>query len=564
MSHLRTRSQGHQGRPGSVAPHRRRSGSLRGRWLWLAAITAVVSLLVVAVVLDATGSHPSGRCSGRPVTLTVAASAGQFPALDRLARTWSAGAPAVGGQCVAASAVRMEAADVAARLRPSWKGSPRPDVWVPESTLWLGIAASRPQARVMLPQTPPSIASSPVVMAVREPVARAKGWPARTLTWDDVLGAATRFGTEDPARSTAGLSTVVAVVDPNANGTVDDTELPVGLSFTRTVAAGTPVPARGPPSADVFPAIERDLALQDVPFVPVYQQRDAVVADYPYTVLSASWVDGVRRRTADTFLRYVLTPHGQDVLGSDGFREPGGSPARAPQLDPARGFRAIPPQPRELTTLATSQIMSEWTAMRRPANLLAVVDTSASMNFRVPGTTLPRIELARQIVLRGLARLPGGTNFGLWEFATRLTPDADYRELVPFGPVAEPARVGQVAAALSALRPAGDTALYDTVYAAFRAAQSRWRPDAINAVVVVTDGRAADDSGMDREQLIAALRREGRPDRPVTVVGVAVGSVAAAGSLRDITAVTGGGTYPVSDATMAVDTVTLAFAGRLY
>ena len=102
------------------------------------------------------------------------------------------------------------------------------------------------------------------------------------------------------------------------------------------------------------------------------------------------------------------------------------------------------------------------------------------------------------------------------------------------------------------------------MYAAFRTVQGRWRPNANNAVVVVTDGTAADEKGMDRAQLIEALEREARPDRPVMVVGVAVGSVAAAASLRDITRVTGGGTYPVSDPSTAVNTLTLAFAGRLH
>jgi Ca-activated chloride channel homolog len=322
------------------------------------------------------------------------------------------------------------------------------------------------------------------------------------------------------------------------------------------------------PAPDVFPAIERDLAVHDaadptVPYVPVYPRSDAVLADYPYAVLSASWVDGIRRRTADQFLRYLLSAEGQGVLGSDGFREPGGSPARAPQLDPALGFRPVTPQPRALSTLGVSQIASEWAAMRRPANLLTVVDTSASMNRPVPGTTVPRIDLARQIVLGGLDRLPGGTSLALWEFAAGLSPGAAYRELVPFGPVTVQARIDAVVAAVNGLRPAGDTALYDTVYAAFRTVQSRWRPNTTNAVVVITDGAAADDKGMDRAQLIAALKREARPDRPVTVVGVAVGSLAAACSLRDIAAVTGGGAFPVSDSPTAVGTLTRAFTGRM-
>jgi Ca-activated chloride channel family protein len=575
--------------------HRRRVRLPQGRWLWLAAFTAIVVVLATAVVLRSTGSSPSGGCAGKPVTLTVVTSAAQFPALDRLARRWSAGKPSVDGRCVAVSAVRMADPDVAARLRTAWKGSPRPDVWVPQSTLWLGIASSRLQVRSLLPQAPTSIASSPIVMAVRRSVAESWGWPGRSLTWKDVLDSGAPMGIADPNRSTEGLSTVVALLDRNADGGVSDAELANGPGFTRAIGtvvpdtsvflgdrggqpAPAPVPSPGPqpppeapqqPTPDIFPAIERDIAVHDaadpaVPYVPVYLADGPVAADYPYAVLSASWVDGLHRRTADRFLRYLLSPEGQDVLGSEGFREPGGSPVRAPQLVPERGFAMATPQPREMSTLAVSQVASEWTALSRNGNLLVVVDTSASMNRAVPGTTVPRIDLARKIVIGGLNRVPGGTSVALWEFATGLTAEADYRELVPFGPVTEQPRIDAVVSAVGGLRPAGDTALYDTVYAAFRTVQSRWRPNANNAVVVITDGTAADEKGMDRAQLIEALKREARPDRPVMVVGVAVGSVAAAGSLRDITRVTGGATFPVSDATTAVNTLTLAFAGRLH
>ena len=88
MSHQRARSQGPGAGPGSGAPqrHRRRVRLPRGRWLWLAAFTAIVVVLATAVVLRSTGSSPSGACTGKPVTLTIATSSGQFPALDRLAQ----------------------------------------------------------------------------------------------------------------------------------------------------------------------------------------------------------------------------------------------------------------------------------------------------------------------------------------------------------------------------------------------------------------------------------------------------------------------------------------------
>src|SRR3712207_7903084 len=52
----------------------------------------------------------------------------------------------------------------------------------------------RPPRSTLFPYTtlfrsPPSIASSPVVLAVRRSTAIALGWPGRRLTWPDVMGA---------------------------------------------------------------------------------------------------------------------------------------------------------------------------------------------------------------------------------------------------------------------------------------------------------------------------------------------------------------------------------------
>jgi Mg-chelatase subunit ChlD len=156
---------------------------------------------------------------------------------------------------------------------------------------------------------------------------------------------------------------------------------------------------------------------------------------------------------------------------------------------------------------------------------------------------------------------------GLWEFSSRLTPTTDYRVLVPFGPssasVGSVPRLQAMLASVARLRAKGGTGLYDTTYAAFRAMQAAWQPDTTNVILLITDGRNEYDTGLTLDRLLAQLQREGRPDRPLPIIGVAVGPEADAEALERISQVTGGRTFVVRDPAKAVNTLILAFAGRL-
>jgi len=590
--------------PSAVPTHRTRRR--RWRWLWPAtwitlALTAAAALVVVVIIR----SRPeSPRCTGERSNVTVASSASQFPALSGLARRWTASVPSVDGRCVGATVVLKDSSEVASALGPGWdeaRDGPRPDVWVPDSRLWVLIAASRRDSATMLPQHTPSIASSPVVLGVRRQVAQALGWPQRELGWEEVLGAfsrpdtwaglghpewaALRLGMTDPTVSTAGLASTLAILDRDANGELSDAELTAGVSFTQvlgTMAADTTVfineqREAGEPGSDsvvaAFPVLEREVAAYDatkptVELIPIYARQAPIVADFPYTILTADWVDDLRRATADQFLDYVLGPEGQQTLGGEGFRAPDQSVRDSTRLPAALGFRATVPPARTIpSAAAVSQLITDWTALQRQSNILAVLDTSGSMDGGVPGTSLTRIQLLQQTAVAGFALLNNQSNIGLWQFSIDLTPSTDYRVLVPYGPlsgtVGTVPRKQALIAAVQGLKAGGGTGLYDTTYAAFRAIQTLWEPNDTNAVLLITDGKDQDEKGLSLSELIHRLTREARPDRPTPVICIAVGPDADANALRQISKVTGGRTFVVRDANAAVQTLVLAFAGRL-
>src|SRR5262245_59888305 len=164
-----------------------------GRWLlpatWIGIAIFCITTLIVGGVFSANARGPH-TCSPQ-TTVTVFASPGHADALSLLAQRWNASV-LNDRQCVAATVVAKAPSAVAGALGPRWNrardGNP-PDVWVPDPGLWLAIAGSRPDAARLLPRQAPSIASSPVVTAVRQPIARAFGWPQRPLDAQQVVGA---------------------------------------------------------------------------------------------------------------------------------------------------------------------------------------------------------------------------------------------------------------------------------------------------------------------------------------------------------------------------------------
>jgi Ca-activated chloride channel family protein len=488
--------------------------------------------------------------------------------------------------------------------------------------MWLAVAASRPGAAAMLPKHTTSIASSPTVLALRQPLAQALGWPQRTLGWPDVIGAfrqpgmwakaghpeweSLRVGITDPSRSTAGLASVLIILGqslsagaggtstdaagpggaPTGGVSVSNAQLTAGLALTRTLgavagdtdaffAAQKASGTDADPNAvvAVFPATESDVAAYDattprVALVPVYDAEQPVTADYPYAVLPGSWVGAVEREAAGQFLGFLLTPAARATIGAARLRAPDRTVVSPDALPAAAGFAAVVAAPRPAPDPATiSAVMTEWANLQRQVNLLAVLDTSGSMNSAVPGSGMTRLQLLQQTATTGFGLLTNRTSIGLWDFAVKPGSASEYRQLVPFGPLT--ASVGSLPrgqalpAAVATLHASGFTPLYDTAYAAFHEMQRHWQSDSSNAVLLITDGVNELNGGLSLAELLDRLRREQRADQPVQIVTIALGTQADAGALRQVAQVTGGRTYVVQDVATAIQTLILAFTGRL-
>jgi Ca-activated chloride channel homolog len=602
-----------------IRSHRPGGRGGRGRWwrpwrartAWIGGPLLIAAALVAGLVAVA---NAHGDCTGPAQTFTVVAAPDIAAPLGTLARQWNAKRPAVLDTCVAASVVSRDSSQVAAALGTAWipaHDGPAPHVWVPESSLWLSAAGARTEAAAVLPAERVSVAASPLVLAVRRPLAAALGWPRASLHWIDVLGAfaspdawakaghpewtVLKVGLTDPGVSAAGLAAVPALLDPGGTGTVSDQQLIASLGFAPVIgamAAGTDTyfaaqgtaaqgtaaqgtaAQKGPNSViAAFPALEVDLAAYNAgagraaPLVPIYDAPRPAVADFPYTILNASWVDGRARSAARLFQQYLLSPAARADLGGHGLRGPDGRILSTAALPPALGYLAQTAPPRaSLDSARLSQMVAQWAQLLRPATLMVALDTSGSMATAVPGTTQTRLQLLQQTAIAGFNLMSNQVSLGLWAFSTE-RGTSRYRELVPFGPLAGPVggtvRKQALVDAVGRLRASGGTPLYDTVYSAFHALQRVWRPGGTNAVLVVTDGANEVAGGLTLADLVSRLRREQQATRPVQVIAIAVGPEADVAALQQITGTTGGRTFIARDPRQAVQTLILAFAGRL-
>jgi Ca-activated chloride channel family protein len=516
------------------------------------------------------------------VPLTIVSSPDQSKTLSAVAKDWSDGKPSVGGKCATVEVVTKASADVAAALSPGWdpqRDGNRPDVWAPESSIWLETAAARSDAAAMIPSHPQSIATSPTVIAMPRPMAEALGWPGTMPGWRDLVrkfGSGGGWGTlrhpewgafkvamPDPTRSTAGLQSLVAITDVDNDKAVSAEELRDAVSLEHAVTS-TPADtdeilqklqeadAQGKAltTFSAFPATERDVSEYNrngpqVPLVALYPPEGTPDNDHPYVVLTAPWVDSTRQQIADDFLAYLAGSHGRSAYGAEDFRPP--TRVSLASLTDDRGLipeLATPPRVVSDPDTVTRTVVT-WTSLRRRSTVLVTVDVSGSMNEPAGTTGRTKLQLAQQAMNKAVSLFNDQSQLGLWAFSTKQTTTTDYREVVPVGPIAS--RRATFTSAINGLKAQGATGLYDTVVAAYARAQKTWRPGQLNAIVLLSDGANLNPAGLTRAQMVSKLMSLVDKSKPIQLLTVAYGADANVGELRSISDITGGRTFESRD-----------------
>ncbi|MEV0840672.1 substrate-binding domain-containing protein [Actinocatenispora sera] len=584
---------------GGLRSHRRRIGKhlVIAPWIIITAICALVlaGLTTTWVVLVTRG------CGGSAVTATVYADPAVSSIIDKQAQTWMQGSPAVDGHCAKISVVPRDSASVAAALAPSWDprtDGTRPDAWVPESSLWMQLAASRPDAARMLPERRPSLARSPAVIAMPKPMAEVMKKVAPKLTWNQLATqyagkvwakyghpswGGIRVDMTDATTSTAGLHAVTAMADANDDGDISTAER-LSLNQIWQVGAAHPTDTQQViqklESADsagttavlktvsAFPALEQDVISynQDGPKVPltaVYPSDGSADADFPYLRLSWSHqttpgindnAQRVRSDIARTFLTDLRSATAKKAFRDAGYRDASRRPG--PLMTAANGVdRKVPTLPRKVMSPdSVSQTVSMWTSISRDSNVLLIMDVSSGMGQKVAGTNKTKLQLAGDAVAEAITLFGPGARLGLWDYASHVKGDsADYEQIVPVdtlnGTYQGTTRRVAINNALDQLQPVGEPTLYDTVAAAYKMMRKHYQNDASNRIVVVTGSGNDSASKTGLAELTSTLNAGADKNHPLPVVTVGYGSGVDLSSLQTISQASGGRTYAASSPT---------------
>jgi hypothetical protein len=555
-------------------------------------IAAAMALVLVSVgVYFGYRQVSQPGCSGE-AKLNVAAASEIAPAIEDAAKAWIDGGAQADGVCVAVNVVAQEPVDVAAVIAGKHGvalagvglangDATMPDVWVPDSSTWLLRLTSA--ASGFSPSNGESIARSPVVVAMPEPIAQQIGWPQKKIGWNDLLGQLTtgtsiKPGIVEPTRDAAGLSGLLSLAAQA--GTIPDKAQAQAAqtAVLRALASGKSalredLLARFPRSTDpasvaqalsVAPLSEEDVvqynsAKPPIPLAALYLEPAPTSLDYPYAVMPGT--DPVKAKAAEGLFKVLTAKDFKNQLGAqhlraadgtwgDGFEAPAGapSPAGTPQVTESAdsgGTAAGSADP-----AVVDRVLATWTAVTLPGRMLAVIDISGTMGGKVPSAgNATRMKLTQQAATQGLGLFSDDWAVGLWVFSTNLGGGKDYKELVPIQPVSSgrTALLGQLAAVQP--KKGGDTGLYDTILAAYKNVQNGWQSGRVNSIVVLTDGIGNDDpdGGISQAGLLKELKNIRDDAKPVQLIIIGLGDEVNRGPLDQITKVTGGGLYVAED-----------------
>jgi hypothetical protein len=531
-----------------------RIGKIGAPVIWLSGLLVVVLVAWVSVSWINSVLDPAG-CDQR-IVVEVAAAPSVAPAITELA-----GDATAGGGCAEIRVSPRDSAAFADALASPPPG-PQPHVWLPESTFWLRRAQAR--GAFALPGNGTSVATTPVVVAMTEPVAVQHGWPAKAVPWSALLGpdtASVPVGLPDPANDPVGVAALIGVQavtaglpDPGAAQTAVLRRL-TRTTVTRAVDLYQRLPeaGSGPATLGAFLSTEQALLRHNsrtraTSLVAAYPTSAVPTLDFPYVVVPGTGKPELAAATR--FLDRILSADGRRALTTLGFRAPDGTPPTGAGLDPSPSASRVSTEPIAPVPMPGEddlvQVLSAWTGVHLSARILGVIDVSGSMNERVPGGQT-RLAATLRAAQEGVGLLLDTTEVGIWLFSTRLEGNKDYQVLLPPRPLAE--QRAELVNRLGAVRakPDGDTGLYDTTLAAYQEARRNWAPGRINLVLITTDGKNDDDASITRAQLLAELKNLNDPRRPLPILFIGIGGGIDPGELNDIANATGGRVFLSQD-----------------
>jgi Ca-activated chloride channel family protein len=396
----------------------------------------------------------------------------------------------------------------------------------PDSSLWLNQLEQRWSLQQSLGEeavdttipigtrrinAPVRYATSPVVIAAWESVARELSWPQEPVGWQQIQRKATNdpdFKWNHPSTSNAsGLLATLAEFYAGAGLTRGLTEeaatAEATIDYVREVEStvrfygeGEEViferlQAEGRNFLDAF-VVQEQFVLrwnQTNPaeqLVAIYPAEGTLWADHPLALLELSGpgetpLTDNQRRTYQAFVDYITGPEAQERLLAAGFRPadlsidlsaPGSPFADNPAVDWRQPQTTL-----QMPSPAVVEVVQNvWWYTKRPTNVYLVVDTSGSMEGSKLASTQEALK-AFVDQMRG-----DRDQVGVIEFSSGVQRVSPLRQL-------DESSRAELNEVIDSMYAGGNTALIDAVRTAYTYLLNNEDREAINAIVVMTDGQ---------------------------------------------------------------------------
>lgn len=482
----------------------------------------------------------------------------------------------------------------------------RPVIWSPASSSWVNEVTGAFGVDSIGESV--SIARSPVVIAMPEPMAQALGWPDQPIGLRDLHnlcldeagwgkfgpGAGSwgdfKLGKTNPYSSTTGQNILLmqdyAATGKQAGLTRED--VTAATEFSRELEScvihygdttgnvldraydldqqGQPLGYISAVAVEETSVINYNIGNPTSAFikegdvltkprgkmVAVYPSEGSLQSDNPLVVLNnatADWVSPEQREAAVAFQKFALTPAAQKVLGDYGFRP--ADPSATPTGLVSAEYGANPALPSILleqpSVAVTTAAKQQWDDVRKPSRVLVLIDRSGSMGNDA-GNGQTRIQVAKDSVSLTLDHFRPQDELGVSTFTLPSNPASD--QLRPVSPLGNDAE--QLEVEIRRIQPGGGTPLYDTVYDAYTQMKADAEPGRINAIILLSDGEDAysqryRDIGSLVDTLFPDASNEVVDDSPVRIFPIAYSDEASSDILNTLAVKSGGQFFDASD-----------------
>ncbi|WP_280263953.1 VWA domain-containing protein [Nocardia wallacei] len=500
----------------------------------------VVSVVAVLLVVAAVGGwfwlrghsassdrSAAGECVEGQVTLPVTVDPDIATPVRAAADRYNATTPQVRDHCVTVAVnVQPSAAMVGAFTSGgAWdsKLGPQPALWIADST------RSVEQMRVpgVIGGVPASVAVSPIVLAVPEPLRQAldqakvgwsdlprlqqgslgevglDGWGGLRMAMpagDNALAAALAVGSnvsgaEPLTDEAARTGQVVSGISQLAAGAPESDDTTGALASL----TGTP----GAANAAIHATAVTEQQLKTSGGTTAFRPEGAnPIADYPAAMLTGPWVDKTQNLVAGMFTDYLRAPDQQKLFADNGFQPAAATVAAAPKsvLDQVKSVLANPVLGVQSTVL---------------------LDTSAAMG--ATDGSLTRLANALGALQSTMDTMPPDFGLGVWTYAGDQDGGTPYKVVSQTAPLTRQHRteLAQSLGNVSASSAQSDST-YPALEAAYKGAVTGHAQGRTNSVLLITGG-PNDGSSLTGDQLVSRIKAATDPAHPVRIDIIVVG-----------------------------------------